>query len=111
MYFIITAVGGMLAWASSVSVAVDRNAPVIAMVAMHCIFVIWRSTATDPLFLFMPKSLWGGVYHVSRAYVILGTPTDRYSCRMSLSWTPVEGLVILLNSITHFVAFSMACIV
>src|SRR6266481_2851381 len=91
---------------SSRSVAVVRNTPVIAVEAILCSDASLLVTPTEPLVLLAPSCLNIGVYHMSAAYVILGTTTAQYSCRIISSLTPLNGLASLLNAKIHLVAFA-----
>src|SRR6266481_1681393 len=67
--------GSRLACRSSMSVAVERSVPVMAVDASLCREVSQCVIPTDPLQLALLSSLYMGVYHMSAAYAILGTAT------------------------------------
>src|SRR5271168_3816716 len=66
------------------------------------------STPAEPEFLAWPADLVGGVYQTSIPYKTLGRATAKYSCLISLDFTPVDGLVSLLNCKIHLVALAVA---
>lgn len=92
---------------SRVSEAVDRIAPVTAIVAIHCMDVSFRTSFTDPDVFLRPSLRCRGVNHTSAAYVILGIATAQYRGLIYVMWTPVEGLVSLQHRRVHLVAFAI----
>jgi hypothetical protein len=90
------------------SEGVVLSASAIARVVILWVFCNCRRAAAEPEFLVWPAFLFGGVYHTSNPYVILGRATEMYSLRISFPLVPVDGLVSLLYCSNHLVVFATA---
>ena len=86
-------VGRRLMCASMTSIAMVCRVPEMVVMAIRCMDSSHFVTPTDPIALVPCIVHITGAYHMSAAYVNLGTATTQYSCLMNLYLMPVDGFV------------------